>query len=97
MFVLSHDMKASFKLMSEYKLSLKSPTPLLFLANSDKKRLLEKENKGNKKYDKKSKLHLFLGISTAIVALPFLILIKLISLVIPQQKWEDFWNQFSDW
>lgn len=54
----------------------------------------ESENKANTKSIRKLRLNMFLDILTLTVVLPFILFIWLLSLVISQQNWEQFWEQF---
>lgn len=39
---------------------------------------------------------LCLGIFLAIAAMPLLLILKLISQIVPQKQWEDFWDSFVE-
>ena len=41
-------------------------------------------------------INLILGIAAVIVALPFLIIIFILSKIVPQEQWEKFWDEFWD-
>ena len=41
-------------------------------------------------------INLVLGIAAVIVALPFLIIIFILSKIVPQEQWEKFWDEFWD-
>lgn len=40
--------------------------------------------------------HQLLGISAGIIALPLILLLMLISFVVPQKQWEQFWDEFLE-
>ena len=55
------------------------------------------QNKGRKLHRIGSKvIDLILGIAAVIVALPFLIIIFVLSKIVPQEQWEKFWDEFWD-
>ena len=56
-----------------------------------------KPKKDRKLYRIGSKIiNLILGIAAVIVALPFLIIIFILSKIVPQEQWEKFWDEFWD-
>ena len=56
-----------------------------------------KPKKDRKLYRIGSKIiNLILGIAAVIVALPFLIIIFVLSKIVPQEQWEKFWDEFWD-
>ena len=41
-------------------------------------------------------INLILGIAAVIAFLPFLIIIFVLSKIVPQKQWEEFWDDFRD-
>lgn len=50
----------------------------------------------NKYYRQQGKMNLFLGIISAIVALPIVTLIVMSSVFFTPQQWEEFWDRFLE-
>ena len=40
--------------------------------------------------------YLFLGICSVAIALPLLVLAIIFSVFLPQEKWEEFWDEFLE-
>lgn len=55
-----------------------------------------KDERDNRVTNIKSKIvNLILGIAAVIIFIPFLVLICLLSKIVPQKQWEDFWEEMG--